>query len=486
MNFRFRILVAAITISVGIELLADEGIETENTEVPTNQKLGSVHVSGMKGALDHLANQLISSSSQQNITILWLFDRSISVVPLLAETRRGLPRFNKKVAATARKKNGTLQMSAAAFGKEYNDLTNTHTTFLPTFLTAMRGITNDSSGRENVFQAILEVVQRNRVLDESHSVFLVIVTDEKGDDVDQLEAAIDACRKSNVTVYIIGKEAPFGQEYRSVPFYYSDGHIAKVFVSCGPESVQPERVPWPIWGSKESSSEILSNYGPYALVRLAEQTGGEFLILDDIKDEAVSAERLTIYKPESFSQEQYQAFVARNAARQALVDVAATDPSRMKSSNLTFSHQSTKAFQNELAGGLKYGAYLNQHSFQLLKKLRKGQADRGTLQEARWIAGYDLALGQVLAAQARLILYGDMLIEMQQSPKEFTRKESIGWALVPIAKSETAKPVEDIIAEAVQVLNSVIQQHPNTPWAEIAKRELQRGFGWRWIETQKK
>ena len=41
---------------------------------------------------------------------------------------------------------------------------------------------------------------------------IVAFTDEAGDDIDALDAAVDVCRKYEMPVYVIGVPAPFGRE----------------------------------------------------------------------------------------------------------------------------------------------------------------------------------------------------------------------------------------------------------------------------------
>ena len=38
-------------------------------------------------------------------------------------------------------------------------------------------------------------------------------------------------------------------------------------------------------------------------------------------------------------------------------------------------------------------------------------------------------------------------------------------------------------AEAKSLLKRVIEEHPGTPWALLAKRELKDPFGFKWVET---
>ena len=65
---------------------------------------------------------------------------------------------------------------------------------------------------------------------------------------------------------------------------------------------------------------------------------------------------------------------------------------------------------------------------QLYDAMTAGEADRPNLTGARWQAEYDLAMGQVLAAKARLDGYNTMLAVLKQG-KSFTNPASKRWVL---------------------------------------------------------
>ena len=43
--------------------------------------------------------------------------------------------------------------------------------------------------------------------------------------------------------------------------------------------------------------------------------------------------------------------------------------------------------------------------------------------------------------------------------------------------------VDRVAQETQSLLKRVVQDHPNTPWAILAKRELKDPFGFKWVET---
>ena len=90
-------------------------------------------------------------------------------------------------------------------------------------------------------------------------------------------------------------------------------------------------------------------------------------------------------------------------------------------------------------------------------------------------------LAQIVAYQVKAYEYRACLQEMIKTvprPSQMPRPDLIvGWDLhhsrEPKApKEQTAKKY----AEAEKLLKEVIARHPNTPWADLAQDELNRGF----------
>lgn len=108
---------------------------------------------------------------------------------------------------------GALTSAVASYGEKTNLLTLEPTTDLARLSKLVHGIEEDDSGQENVFLAVQEVVNRwNKYrLQPRRNALLIIVTDEKGDDIDRLESAIKLCRRQGVRCYVIGNAALFGR-----------------------------------------------------------------------------------------------------------------------------------------------------------------------------------------------------------------------------------------------------------------------------------
>ncbi len=82
--------------------------------------------------------------------------------------------------------------------------------------------------------------------------------------------------------------------------------------------------------------------------------------------------------------------------------------------------------------------------------------------------------------RARIFGFNRMAAEMKGTPKSFTKKESNEWRLEPSKNSNATPDVKKIEKQALVYLNRVIDQHPGTPWAELASKEKDTPLGWEW------
>ena len=110
-----------------------------------------------------------------------------------------------------------------------------------------------------------------------------------------------------------------------------------------------------------------------------------------------------------------------------------------------------------------------------------GEADRPNLTGARWQAEYDLAMGQVLAAKARLDGYNTMLAVLKQG-KSFTNPASKRWVLEPADEIAAASALDKMVKNSRMYLERVVTEHKGTPWAVIAQGELRHPAGWKLVE----
>jgi hypothetical protein len=76
-----------------------------------------------------------------------------------------------------------------------------------------------------------------------------------------------------------------------------------------------------------------------------------------------------------------------------------------------------------------------------------------------------------------------MLAEMKSSPKKFEKEGSNQWRLVPSKEINSGATTKKLANKATEYLKRVIDDHPGTPWQELAEREWGTPLGWEWKES---
>jgi hypothetical protein len=101
----------------------------------------------------------------------------------------------------------------------------------------------------------------------------------------------------------------------------------------------------------------------------------------------------------------------------------------------------------------------------------------------RWQAHYDLIRGRLLAMKTRCLEYNTVCAKMKKDAPKFTKPNSNAWRMQPDEEVHLkGKDLEDAKI-AKELLERVVKDHPGTPWAILAQRELKDPFGFRWEEA---
>jgi hypothetical protein len=72
---------------------------------------------------------------------------------------------------------------------------------------------------------------------------------------------------------------------------------------------------------------------------------------------------------------------------------------------------------------------------------------------------------------------------LKKDPPKFSNPTFNAWRLVPDTAVQYSDKAAAAAREAERLLHRVIQEHPATPWALLAQRELKDPFGFKWMET---
>lgn len=495
----------------------------------TNRK-GTVGegTTGAAGAVDRLTFEILQSMEERPTLVVWLFDQSGSLHRQRREIRDRFDRIYDELGILADKKPKTAKEIAAAkrrginhdarllnsvigFGEKITLYTETPTEDVDEIKSIVDHIETDSSGMERVFTAVKSAAEQYKSLrisrggnEPQRNVMLIVVTDERGDDEQQVENSIAICRKYGIPVHVIGVPAPFGRRETLVKYVDPDPKYDQspqwASVDQGPESFLPERVQLPFTANFEDEPTIDSGFGPYALTRLSYETGGIYFnvhpnrnVARQVRKRDIAAyasdmefffdpQKMSLYRPDYLSPRDYVTKVKASPLRNALVSAAQLKPvTGITRPTLEFDGRDPARLSGNLTRAQQDAARLEQPLGRMAMELQKGMKFRDSEDSPRWQAGFDLAMGRVLAQKVRTETYNAMLAKAKLG-MTFEKEKNNTWLLTPSDEVTVGSKWKREAETARMLLETVIQAHPGTPWELLAKKELAVPIGWKWTE----
>ena len=468
-----------------------------------SEKSATISATGMnlRAALGQMQTRFEESLSEGPALVIWIIDISKSTERLRADA---LPMIEGVHAAIKRKlpeadcKIGLIASSEeAAWAIE-------PTSEIVAVKNALAKIATSESPTENLFAAVqLASEKATHARRTGREATIVVVTDEAGDDGEEVDAVLTPLKKFGIPLYVIGSPAPFGRASVSAASVESKEKkatdIDPKIMHEGPESIEPEVIDLAFSGSDISIDLIDSGFGPFALEKLCRVSGGRFLALrpsgaevgftgietrwPDPSATRFSPQKMQAYAPDYGTQADYQALLDSNRAARALVDAARLPRIQtLGAVNVRFDKGNEAQMKRRLDESQEAAAKIEPAITRLAELILSGESDRDKLPSARWKAGYDLALGRALAAKARVDGYNSMLAVLKRG-KNFENPTSKAWRLDGGEDAiEAGSSIQSMVKKANTLLSRVIAEHPDTPWAELAKRELETPLGLKWAE----
>ena len=501
--------VAKIEVNNVIELAT--GLRIDHLPVRGAAGIGTT---GAVGAIDRITQDILLSLEERKTLVIWLFDQSGSLTRQRAEINDRFDRIYHELGvieaagnpAFNRHDDKPLLTSLVAFGQKVSFLIDKPTDNLAELKEAIVGIEQDESGDEYVFTAIyaaVEKYQRYRRESPIRNIMLIVFTDEVGDDQAALDKTVNLCRRLEVPVYVVGVPAPFGLDETLVKWVDPDPNYDQTpqwgRVSQGPESLFPERVKLSFMDG-EDPDPMDSGFGPFSLTRLCYETGGIYFSVHPNRNvnrtvgrgetspfsahlkHFFDPEVMRRYRPDYLPAKEYLRHVNENKARSSLLKSTQLSwMNQLESPRLRFVKTGEAELATDLVEAQKGAAKLEPQLNNLYATLEMGEADRAKETSHRWRAGYDLAMGRVMAAKVRAEGYNTMLAVAKRGLK-FSNEKNNTWVLRHDGEISTGSQLAKAAKKADGYLQRVVNEHPGTPWALLASRELKTPLGWKWIE----
>ena len=259
-------------------------------------------------ALDQLAREILRHLKDHKLTVVWLFDESISMQD---DQRTILEKFDrvsselKKNIEPGKKTSGALNHAIVGFGQGIDFVLKKPTLEIDEIGRAIKKLRTDMSGVENTMQAITQTIDAYAgLIGKDRKMLLILVTDESGDDGADVEEARQALKKFKVPLYVIGRQSLFG--YQFAHHRYVDPVTKDVYhpvINRGPETADVEIYQWD--GLYDRWDEQPSGFAPWELARLTKDSGGIYFLLPSEefmrvrqREQAYSIVQLKEYMPE--------------------------------------------------------------------------------------------------------------------------------------------------------------------------------------------
>ena len=455
---------------------------------------GAEHVGGVEGAVDRVAMEVLGRLERGKTLVVWAFDASGSLsveretlAKSIEQVYAHINQLDKDQVATG----DALMTMVVAFGQGRKAMFANPTNDTAAIVSAIRDVPLDTTGFESTFQTVGNIVKtwgKFKSADgQAYQTLVIVVTDEVGDDQDQLEPAIARAAEAKVPIYVLGSPALFGKVKGRMN--YTDPKTKKthynIEVTQGPESVALETIHLPFWYGGDQYENLDAGFGPYALTRLAASTGGIYFV------SRIGTGRLSFdpnamreYRPDWVSPEQYARGIQKDPIRGAVSMAAQITQQKLPGQpDLTFPPADDPGFKEAMDRNQDTVARIEYTVDEALVPITQAVKLRDRETSRRWQAHYDLIRGRLLAMKIRCAEYQTACARMKKDAPKFKDAKSNAWRLVPTEDLLSGEKVEKVAKVTRALLQRVVEDHPNTPWALLAGRELKDPFGFKWSET---
>lgn len=480
---------------------------------------------GASGVVQKVTGAIADTVELGPTLVIWALDVSESAfstsMSMSSEIRGLYDKIGAKTSAAEGEAKGKSELLTAlvTFSHEVAFPIEEPTSSKSDITTAFEKLKSDKTDKEVTFAAVKAAVEKYLPYrtQKQYQMVVVIVTDEAGDDGELADALIPTLDKYAIPVYAIGPSAPFGKA-ATMPSVSPGNFMAQKannptgHTHQGPESRYLEFVDIPSLSNNSNIGVTDSGFGPFHLEYLCRGSGGAYLSSGMSSTSEWGGRRgsttvdhdvMQKYAPEYISEAEYQAQLSKNAAKKALHEAAklprvrtisemhsdilshatgkAQKNQQLATDLFNFYKKNEATFSNAVSAAQHIPAKLQPEIDKVYDVLVKGEKDRDKLTNPRWQASYDLAMGEILILKANVDGYNEMLAQIKRK-SAFKNDSSSTWILSPADTLEVQSVLEKMLKKGRTYLERVVKDHPKTPWAKLAERDLAVQAGWKWDE----
>jgi hypothetical protein len=449
-------------------------------------------------AMDRITQEILINLQKSDVLLLWCFDQSESMKDDQREIRDRIYRVYEELGLVNATNNDALTTAVTSYGEGFILHTHEGPTYdVNKIKVAIEQVPLDPSGKEMMCATVIESVNRHREYCKKtrRRMMLVLVTDESGEKSDNdsnLEAAVAVAKSAECKIYTLGRESVFGYPYAFMRWLHPQTKRTHwLRIDRGPETAFVEQIQTN--GFHRRHDAFPSGFGPYEQTRLSRETGGIFFMLPSLESNLVRGEKrryeldiMRPYRPDLRSRAECYFDRDKSRIQTTLWDIIYTfnpyNPQAAKYIELRVEFSKdfvpfVKQVDHELTKLQPYLAALAAAS----DAVEKLQYDREQEVDPRWQANYDLLRAHLIAYQARVYEYGAYLRAYVQKPEVFPLTKAPNLVLenldITTRKETITEESKPYIERSLALYETVIQNHPGTPWAGVAQQEINRGFG---------
>ena len=488
-----------IISGISLEKVQDFSVVSE-TDVIQNINIGTSisQDTSVGGVLDRLTIEIANNAKNNDLNVIWLFDASISLSKQREDIR---DRFDKIIQEIGMNSfSHSIKHTICSFGSSLSILNSNPTNDKDILYKSIDSIVLDETGIENIFGSIEQLCKQYKTTRN----MIVVFTDEIGDDLNLLDKTVVEARRKGTRIYVVGPPAPFGLS--SIQFKYVDPdpkfdqNEKWVEINQGPETLF--KMTLDLHSLPIDESGLDSGFGPYALSKICVDTGGIYFAVHPNRNENRVSKKeispLSSYISVFFDNAvmkkyspDYRSILLQTKENQthkiktALLNACKIPIQINNNQKINFTACTEGEFVEQLNEAQKYSAKIEPQIDRIYTILKEVESQSKSLDEKRWLASYNLAMGRILATKCRIELYNAMLAEAKTGLQKNDPKNNL-WNLEFDAEFTTkSSQLQKSYTAAIKYLQSIVSDFPDTPWALIAQNELDTPMGYKWIDSYK-